>query len=359
MIFHTPFPLNPNATSASGIRPLKMLAAFKNLGFKVYEVTGYSAERKQKIRDLKKRIKQGLKIGFLYSESSTMPTVLTDKHHLPLNMFLDDRFFKFCKKHGIGTGAFYRDIYWREKAYLDSVPRIVAFGTRFFYRLELKKYNKSLTTLFVPSQKMVAQIPHIKPQKAVPLPPASDIVETPKPKNPVSLFYVGALGHYYKLHETVRAVSETPQAHLTLCTAENLWQKEKHEYTEARAENGIDVVHASGKELKKYYDTAALGCLFLEPIPYREFAAPMKLYEYLGHGKPIIAAAGSEAGKFVTQNDIGWVLPYEKTALKDLFAKILADPQEYEIKHANVLRVQQEHTWEARAKTVANVLTGA
>ena len=49
MIFHMPLPLNPQAKSASGIRPVKMLEAFKSLGYEVFEITGYSAERKIKI----------------------------------------------------------------------------------------------------------------------------------------------------------------------------------------------------------------------------------------------------------------------------------------------------------------------
>ena len=37
-IYHIPIPLDPNAKSASGIRPQKMLQAFKRLG---YEGSGY------------------------------------------------------------------------------------------------------------------------------------------------------------------------------------------------------------------------------------------------------------------------------------------------------------------------------
>ena len=35
IIFHCPFVLNYSATSASGIRPIKMLEAFQDLGFNV------------------------------------------------------------------------------------------------------------------------------------------------------------------------------------------------------------------------------------------------------------------------------------------------------------------------------------
>lgn len=47
IIFHCPFILNPNAISASGIRPIKMLEAFKKLGFEVDVVSGSTSERKK------------------------------------------------------------------------------------------------------------------------------------------------------------------------------------------------------------------------------------------------------------------------------------------------------------------------
>ena len=53
MIFHHPLPLNPQATSASGIRPLQMIKAFEALGYQVDLVTGYAQERKEKIKQIK------------------------------------------------------------------------------------------------------------------------------------------------------------------------------------------------------------------------------------------------------------------------------------------------------------------
>ncbi len=59
IIFHHPLPLNPNATSASGIRPLKMLEAFRSLGYEVDVISGYSSERKKRIKEIKKKINEG------------------------------------------------------------------------------------------------------------------------------------------------------------------------------------------------------------------------------------------------------------------------------------------------------------
>ncbi len=111
IIFHHPLPLDSNARSASGIRPLRMLQAFKDLGCEVDLVTGHAAERKVAIKKIKQNIKNGVTYSFLYAESSTMPTTLTEPHHLPVNPLLDWRFFQFCKTRKIPIGLFYRDIY--------------------------------------------------------------------------------------------------------------------------------------------------------------------------------------------------------------------------------------------------------
>jgi glycosyltransferase involved in cell wall biosynthesis len=155
----------------------------------------------------------------------------------------------------------------------------------------------------------------------------------PPVDDPASLFYVGALGHYYQLHEAVRAVEQVPGAALTICTAEALWQKEGDEYTPLMTSGATRVVHASGAQLEPFYAASALGCLFMAPIEYREFAAPMKLYEYLGHGRPIIATEGT------------------------LLRELREDPTRYLTVAARADEVRRENTWAARATQAVAALT--
>lgn len=54
-------------------------------------------KEKKKIKKIKSNIKEGIKYDFLYSESSTEPTLLTEKNHIPLYPFLDFGFLKYCK----------------------------------------------------------------------------------------------------------------------------------------------------------------------------------------------------------------------------------------------------------------------
>ncbi len=106
-IFHIPNKLDEKSLSGSQVRPRMMIQAFKDIGYDVDVVMGYGKERKKSINIIKNNIKSGIKYDFLYSESSTMPTLLTEKNHLPLYPNLDFGFFKFCKNHGIKIGLFY------------------------------------------------------------------------------------------------------------------------------------------------------------------------------------------------------------------------------------------------------------
>ncbi len=83
IIFHLPFRPDINRASASQIRPFKMIEAFKASGYRVDIVMGCAKERKGLIERIKQNIKNGIVYDFLYSESSTMPTLLTESHRIP------------------------------------------------------------------------------------------------------------------------------------------------------------------------------------------------------------------------------------------------------------------------------------
>ena len=68
-IFHIPNALDPMGTSGSQVRPRKMLQAFKNIGYDVDVIMGYGKSRLRSIREIKKKIIEGVKYDFLYSPS--------------------------------------------------------------------------------------------------------------------------------------------------------------------------------------------------------------------------------------------------------------------------------------------------
>lgn len=359
IIFHVPFILNPNAGSASGIRPVKMRRAFEDIGFEVIEVSGRHSRRRVLIKEAKRRIRGGLKISFVYSEAMTAPTGFGEPITLATSFTRDMKFLRFCRRSGIPVGLFYRDIYWQFQT--DPVGLLATLKRkirRSRYIADLHGYETAVDRLYLPSMRMADYLPPGNRKHAAALPPGSDRVECAEPAEGVSLFYVGGTGGYYQMQEAVRGVEAAAGARLTICTRESEWQQDTELYSEVLGDS-TTVVHRSGSELEELYSDAHIGALLMEPVEYREFAVPMKLYEYLGHAKPIIATKGTLAGQFVEENDVGWAIPYEGSALTDLLERLASDPTALKEKTQQARLVREEHTWHARAAQVVSDLTGS
>lgn len=356
MVFHAPYALNRQATSASGIRPVQMRDAFERLGYEVWEVTGTSADRMAAAARVRTALAEGVRFDFCYSESSTMPTLLTDPDHLPHHPLVDFSLLRTLRAHGTRVGLFYRDIYWRFEGYGEGLPAAQKYSALAAYEYDLKAYRRATDVVFLPSREME---PYVGDERLThhPLPPGHSIESaTEVPPSPLRLLYVGGVGSHYRLHALTQAMADVPEAHLTLCCREADWQSSRAEYEPLPA--NVEVVHRSGEGLAELYRTTNVTTVYAEPGEYRDFANPVKVYEYLGHGKPIIASEGSLTGRFVAEHDLGWTIPYSREDAATLLRRLADHPDEVHAAHSSVMSHRDEHTWTERARTVVRELTG-
>lgn len=361
-IFHVPNYLDPNWKSGSMIRPGKMLQAFRDNGYEVDCVMGYGKERKRQIEKIKQNIRDNIHYDFMYSESSTMPTLLTEKDHFPRFPFLDFGFFKFCKRSGIKIGLFYRDIYWKFPIYKDVAwyKRLISTP---MYKYDLFQYQRLLDKLYLPSLLMKDYVGLSLPTEA--LPPGCDFDENVLKKSEVfntkdtvseiNLFYVGGSGKLYNLKKLFRAVQKLDKVRLTVCCRENDWIENRKEYQDDMCER-ILIIHESGEKLKPYYEKADICMLFLESSENRNFAMPVKLFEYIGNCTPIIAVSGTVAGEFVEKEKIGWAIEYKEEVLINLLKEIQSDRSCLYSKQKKIREVLLMNTWTQRAKQVIDGL---
>lgn len=381
MVFHVPFPLDAEAPRASAIRPVRLRQAFADLGYEVHTVAGTSGQRAQGFRRIRRLMAAGLRPEFVYSETSTMPTALTDPHHLPVRPLQDHRFLWRMHRAGVPVGVFYRDIHWRDPVYRENVAAPLALATRALYRLDLLAYRLAATRLYLPSAEMAPRVPIVPAERMTALPPGCLIpAEVPIPaagpspaavqdrrdvagEGPLRLLYVGGLGLIYQLHELIRGVTRTPGARLTICTRPAEWRERRSEYdqllADRRVEGRVEVVHLDGLALAGAYAAADLAALFVAPVDYWSFAAPVKLYEALGHGVPVLATEGTLSGRFVADEGVGWTLPYSSDALAGLLRRLREERDDLRRVAERVRVVRHEHTWTARARQVADDLSGA
>lgn len=359
MIFHIPLQIDMNYPSGSQIRPLHMIEAFKNIGYDVDVVMGYGKERKNQIKKIKKNIKNGVKYDFLYAENSTSPSLLTEKNHFPLYPLMDFNFMKFCKSHNIKIGLFYRDIYWVFDDFMTKLPWWKAKIIKVLQYYDLFWYKKILNVLYLPSLEMYSYIPSKFSCKIKSLPPAIanndiDAFQIENSEKKIRIFYVGGLGYHYDLKMFCKVVSEFKNIEFILCCRENEWNFVKKEYIQFLKNKNIKVIHNSGESLVECYKTIDIANIYLRPSIYRDFAMPVKLFEYMSFRKPIISAKGTAAGTFVEKNNIGWNIEYDESSLRKFLTNI--DKSKIRTLRENINLIYQENTWEARARQVVKDL---
>lgn len=358
MVFHAPFPLQPNRVAASMLRPLAMRRAFIDLGYRVLDVTGYAAQRRRAMRRVLAAIEAGDVPDFVYGENATIPNALTEPRHLPPHPLLDITFFRRCQRAGVPVGVFYRDVYWRFPRFREGIPPVLEAGLQAAYRSELAAYRRAGIHLFLPSQAMARHVPHVPLARMSALPPGAPTATTlSRPSGAdLELLFVGVLQDNYRLDVCLEAVRQVGRAHLTLCVRRETWEASRDHYAPLLPE-GTEVLHRSGIDLEPLYGRAALGVLFTEPTPYWDFAVPYKLYEYLAHELPVIAVKETQTGRLVEKMGIGWVLDYNASSLSALLQRLLQTPQEIEEVRARMREVLPTQTWAARARTVVQVLS--
>lgn len=359
MVFHVPFALDYQSPRASGIRPVKMRHAFESIGYEVLEVSGNHEQRQSQIRNLKRRIKAGLRPDFVYSESATNPTGLGEKVTRYTSWSRDIRFLRFCRRRSIPVGLFYRDIHWVFPEFRQRLSKRQVALLTWRFRSDLRGYRKALDVLFLPSAKMKRYLPNSDRYYVYALPPGAEVVTNEPVGGGIQAIYAGGLGNNYRIHEALRgaelAASCGVNVRFTLCTRSSEWASQEADYCLLTGD-WLTVVHESGEGLDHLYSRSNLGLLFVEPVEYWEFAVPVKLFDYIGHGLPVVASEGTLAGEMTSELGVGWTIPYNAVAWANLINQLAKDPSELENKRRRAIDVAGRHTWEARAQEVANVL---
>ena len=356
-IYHVPYPLDPNTTFGGQKRAVAMFKALVEWG-EVWLVAGNANQRRRRMKVVMDAVRAGTRFEFCYSESSTMPTTLTEPHHLPTHPVQDFAFLTRLRRHGIPVGLFYRDVYWKFPLYGEGVPKAKQLVAQTMYRYDLLAYRQCLDVLFLPSLRMGEWVDVGDRVKKVALPPGHDIDEIPTapPSSPLSMFYVGGLGSLYDLSDFCEAVASVPETSLTICTRPKEWEQARKDYGPLMGDN-IKVVHANGKkELEPYFAAANVAVLAMAPHEYRDFAAPLKLFEYIGNGKPIIATEGTFVGDVVTHDKLGWTVKASVDEFATLLEQLTRHPEQVDAAFDRVMAARDQHTWSARVEELATAL---
>jgi glycosyltransferase involved in cell wall biosynthesis len=330
-----------------------MLAAFKDCGFEVTTVIGNGKERLTAIKRILHDIKSGCHFDFCYSEGASIPYALTEANHIPIFWGVDIGFFRMLRQAGIPVGVFYRDAYWLFPFYKKDVSFFKRMLAGFFYRSELSGLNDNVDVLYVPSRSMAERLPGIRLDIVEELPPGGTEndcrSENPQYAGLAAIYVGGVLAPLYCPSEVFVAAIECPRALIYLVCRKEEWMKIADGFV---VPENVRILHVGGEELDKIYQCSSVALILNPASDYLSFAMPVKLFEAIGKGLPIIAMRGTAAGSFVEREGLGWVVENGKEAAA-ILARLFEDPSILSRTAERVRKEKVKHTWQARARFVA------
>ena len=359
ILYHIPKPVVTGSPVGSQVRPQKLLDAFRSLGCEVELVAGTSPERKKTINKVMSELAKGRRFDLLYSESSNAPIPVSDQHHMPLHPVMDYLLYRTVHRYGIPSGLYYRDVFWKFPVFREKLSLPLRMLVYPLYLSDWWIFNRYIDHLFLPSNRMAIYLHTPWPTDHVSrLPPGCDIHECRHPDRNGKLvcFYVGGIQPpVYDMKSMIESFNTTDHARLVLCCRQEEWQSLSGYY--AGNLRNIDVVHASGDSLQRYYCDADLFIAAWTHDPYMEIAMPIKIFESLGYGIPVIITAGSEAAEFIKSNDAGWVID-NLADLPDLLKRLQDNRGEIARRRDAVMQLRTRHTWQDRARQIITTLAG-
>ncbi|MEL7556154.1 MAG: glycosyltransferase [bacterium] len=362
IIFYQPLFIDEATDKDSGslVRPELIKHAFIEYGYNIIYINGSISDRRKKIISAIKNIK---KIEFMYIESTNIPFCLSNHKHWPIS-FGDFKNILLVKKY-MKVGIFYRDAYWRYKNFRSQVGFLKSIILKILYYFELIFLKKYVNIIFVPNIAFSKFLPKIYGNaKYIPLPPGCDknvkiLFEKPK-LNCINLLYSGNISNYeYCINGLLKVIQKIDKVKLTINTnkkAFNKYIKYNPLLKVLQMKKIVDVTFSSYNETEKLLKKYQLAIIYNNiDVNIRKIYMPIKLFNYISMGLPIIAERNSGYGCFIEKNKIGWTFSNDQeleTILLNLF-----NNQKYIIYAAErVKKVKNENTWKERVKTIERYL---
>lgn len=356
IIYHYPMGLTPQ-TSGSRVHLAQMMQGFREIGYAVAPMMGVSGARAQAWAQIKAEAAQGRRFDFAYVWSPTVPTFKIKRNLL--RPWLDPAFFAWCRRQDIPVGLFYGDVHYRLDHFRVNVRWPDRDLMQLLFRLDWLIYRPFIDHLFLPSLRMAGFLPTPWPAERMsallPGCPTPDIRHTEAKNGGLRLLFVGGIvPPLYDLKPMIDTISRTPGVCLTLCCRADEWARVGSYYGTLDPAR-VRVVHASGEGLRSYYEAADVFCMFWRH-PYLEITMPVKVFEALGHGLPLITAAGTEPARFVNEAGVGW-MPDSSEEFSRLLMHLRDERQEVTQMQQRAETIRYQHTWQTRARQVADTLT--
>jgi glycosyltransferase involved in cell wall biosynthesis len=170
------------------------------------------------------------------------------------------------------------------------------------------------------------------------------------------ILYVGGIDNiFYNLKMSLTCIAKFKEFKMTICCREDGWNNIRDEYLPIMNDN-ISILHEHDTMLANLFKEADLFNIFVEPIKYREFAVPYKLFEAIGYGISIIASNGTWVANFVRNNNIGFTCDYNFNSLENTLKQIIQSPLLLNRYRDNIRLLAKKYSWNMTAKRIVKTI---
>jgi glycosyltransferase involved in cell wall biosynthesis len=282
------------------------------------------------------------RVAGVYVESATSSSMPTDLAFLALMRLL-----------GRPVGVFFRDAY---QFYRDIYPRRRRrqILTDVLWRITTPMLKAVATVRFVPAPGYAAALRIAQP---VFLPPGTEAAAPAlgAGRDPL-VAYVGntnAADGFSILLEAMASVRETvPDARLRIVSRSISAEQA------AGLPDWVEVTQGDRARLPELLRDARV-CVIPRPInAYNTIAAPVKLWDYLSFGKPVVATSPTGGDVAIEESGAGLLVEGTVTGIAEGLRSVLADRKlaEEMAARATAYARSPRATWDARARTVLEAL---
>lgn len=348
-----------NIISGSSVRPVKMFNAFKELGEDVMLLEGNYAFNEQEKR--KKNIKKinlwlnNNRPDYCYVESPVYPLLLCEdvkllkriaNSEIPIAYFIRDFRYMFRKEFGIGKNSL--------------VKEIKTIILRMLYSRDKHLIKKIATIVYFPSQSCLQYFNYDDMRVLMPGCSQKEII--PKKDNTKTLIYVGGISFEYGVERLIKSMQILNHDSIVYKLIIVCREREYNEFLRQRVEEQknpwLEIYSLNNSELNDVYQQADVGMLPIENQIYTNLAIPIKTFEYIENGLPIIATPCHEIEKIVVENKIGVVADdFSIESYVKAIKKIMNNEILFNICKNNVSLTLKSNYWIDRATQVRDEIS--
>lgn len=358
LLYLTYIPMGDLPVSGSSVRPQKMKEALESLGIQVKTFGGANndlALRKKTVAEIRALLREW-KPDACYIEPPSGP----------LFYYGDVLLIRQLRRMGVPLSIFYRDAYWKYPEFsaekkLSAPERFKRFVIKQMQVSQWNTIKKNIDLIYFPSMSMAKEFDC--PRKDA-LPPGSflpNAKEKTELSDPLRFIFIGGASRNYGTYLTLEAFEilnrSSLRAKLTYVCPENQWASLGIDIEKYRA--WLDVIHTSGDDnLRSLYENADVALLTAPKTFYRDFAVPIKIFEYISYLKPILVTDCTETAKIVRENRVGWVTKDDADSVAEKLDELCSHPEEILEIRSRMEAARRENLWSSRAGKVIRDLDG-